>query len=358
MPKPVTDVQRATAEQVAKALPNARVPLPSPLRGTQSFVAVFGRVWRRPGLLAIELLWRWSVGIPLIWLAWRAASRALAGSLGSLSSLGNIDLLLRPAEAFAAISRELEILLPPLQPSLHWFVPLAIVLWTMASSLGRTCIWRRLDATLRPQYALAASLGLVRSLALLGTLAAWLWGTATAAEVAISRPAAAGEEPNLVLFTALAVGLTLLLFLLWAVTSWVLDAAPLFAMDTRANKPGERGPGFAWSLGRAFHARALRSKLIETNLVLGIVKVALLVLAMVFSASPLPFVSEETPAFLRTWWTFVGALFLVSLDLFHVVRRAAYLHLFRALTAPEAAVKTEADMTPEADTTFGTRAAS
>ena len=63
-----------------------------------------------------------------------------------------------------------------------------------------------------------------------------------------------------------------------------------------------------------------------------VICIALLVLAMVFSATPLPFSSVETQTFLTCWWIFVSLLWLVASDYFHVVRAAAYLSLHRALT--------------------------
>jgi hypothetical protein len=70
--------------------------------------------------------------------------------------------------------------------------------------------------------------------------------------------------------------------------------------------------------------------LIEINLVMGIVKVCLVVLALVFSACPLPFSSVETQEFLNWWWAGVGLFYVVFSDYFHVVRVAAYLRLWQA----------------------------
>ena len=319
-----------------------RAAKPVPVRGTQSFVGVFGQVWRRPGLLGLELLWRWGAGVPLLLLGWHAARRALAGVTPQFGKLDYADFLLKPAEAAAILGRALDVVLPPLKPIAYWVVPLGVIVWTVAAALGRTWTWRQLDPQLRPRPLLIGTFGLLRILVLLLVYAAWLWGMAGSEHLAILQPAQAGREPNLVLYTALAVGLTLLLFMVWSLTSWVLDAAPLFAMAMGSSGlPGEPpepeggGGSFRAAVHAAVCAPGLASKLIETNLVMGIIKVALLVLAMVFSASPLPFVSVETPAFLRSWWSFVGVLFVVSLDLFQVVRRAAYLQLFRALVTPE-----------------------
>ena len=71
-------------------------------------------------------------------------------------------------------------------------------------------------------------------------------------------------------------------------------------------------------------------KLIEINLVMGVVKVALVVLFMVFSATPLPFESVTTPAFLLWWTAGIGVLYFVASDFFHVARQVAYLELWQA----------------------------
>ncbi len=40
----------------------------APVRGTQSFVHTLGACWKRPSLTALEVLWRWSFGIPALML--------------------------------------------------------------------------------------------------------------------------------------------------------------------------------------------------------------------------------------------------------------------------------------------------
>ena len=78
----------------------------------------------------------------------------------------------------------------------------------------------------------------------------------------------------------------------------------------------------------------------EINLVMGIVKIALIVLAMVFSATPLPFESVATPEFLAWWWVGVRCCTLVASDFFHVARLVAYLELWRAYERVSCAVTT------------------
>ena len=133
----------------------------------------------------------------------------------------------------------------------------------------------------------------------------WLWVGALwcgfgavqwAANVTVLGPIAAGGEANLVGYFALGIVATLALFTLWAVVSWVLSVAPLLAML--------RGLGVGESLAAAFRLGQLKGKLVERNinLVMGIVKIALIVLAMVFSVTPLPFESVTTPELSAVWW--------------------------------------------------------
>jgi hypothetical protein len=88
--------------------------------------------------------------------------------------------------------------------------------------------------------------------------------------------------------------------------------------------------GAAASLSAAFCLGPLRSRLVEINFVMGIVKIALIVLAMVASASPLPFESVATPQFMAYWYAGVTVLYLLASDLFHVVRLVAYLELWKS----------------------------
>jgi hypothetical protein len=171
-----------------------------------------------------------------------------------------------------------------------------------------------------PTYGLLTLLKLSKLVAILGT---WMACWVLTLRVAVTAPVERHEDPNLVLLAAMMIGLTLLLFVAWSVTSWVLQVAPLIAMA--------RNVSVRKSIVMAIRApKALRSQLIETNLVMGIAKVALVVLAMVFSACPLPFSSVETQGFLTCWWIGVGVWWLLASDYFHVVRNVEVLRLLRA----------------------------
>ena len=69
-------------------------------------------------------------------------------------------------------------------------------------------------------------------------------------------------------------------------------------------------------------------KLVEINLVLGIVKLALIVVAMVFSAAPLPFSDELGGGALQMVSAASVVFYLVANDFFQVVRIRAFLEFW------------------------------
>ena len=292
-----------------------------PIRGTQSFLDTMARCWRRPSLLALELLWRWGLGIPAL-LLFFYEGRRIYDSV-SLAPTGIYQFSLQdPIVAAQIISAVVDVLLPPARALAIWLLPLLAVAWAFASGLGRMVVLRRYDPSLRRVPLLMVSMQLLRIATLGGSLVAWFaclhW---------IARSSLGGEEPNLVGYFAKAIYLSLGIFTLWAICSWVFSAAPLIAL--LENK------GIFASVSAALHfgsgsLRGLRGKLVEINLVLGIVKLCLVVLAMVFSATLLPFQSELAPSVFYLWWIFISILYLAASDFFQVTRLVAFMDLWRA----------------------------
>ncbi len=62
---------------------------------------------------------------------------------------------------------------------------------------------------------------------------------------------------------------------------------------------------------------------------MGIVKLALIVLAMVFSAAPLPFSDQLGPEALHVVWAGSTLFYLLASDYFHVVRLKGYVEFWR-----------------------------
>jgi hypothetical protein len=135
-------------------------------------------------------------------------------------------------------------------------------------------------------------------------------------------------EPNLVLYCALVIILSLGIFTVWALLSWVFSIAPLLALLD--------GLGVRGSLLRSLRLGPLRRQLVEINLVMGIAKIALVVLAMVFSATPLPFDDAVSGATLYVWWAAVTVLYLVASDFFQVARIVAFVELWAPAVRPTA----------------------
>jgi hypothetical protein len=306
----------------------------APVRGTQTFVYTLSSCWTRPSLTGLEVAWRWVIGVPtialVVWQLRAILERSTGGTL-DVARLGlDRRLMADPVGALSAdpmgaagkLVGALGVVLPDLEHLAAWMVPLLLVVWVVASSLGRTAVLKRADARLHTRPVTLMLLQAVRMVALTACFGTWLWCLGMASRMAIQTPIASGQEPNLVLYCAIVIVATIGLFVLWAAVSWVFSVAPLLAML--------RNLGPAASLAAAFRLGPLKAKLVEINLVMGIVKIALIVLAMVFSATPLPFESVTTPEFLAWWWCGVTVAYLVASDFFHVARLVGYLELWRA----------------------------
>jgi hypothetical protein len=291
------------------------------VRGTQSFVHTLSACWKRPSLTVLEVLWRWLYGVPALLVLRYEGLKILQETpvdYGALRSMTVLD----PMGSAGTVAKAMMALLPPMLNVALWLAPLLVVVWVAVSAVGRTVVMRRVDGRLHARLGTLIVLQAVRVVALVGSFLVWFWGMEWAAGLTVTGPIAVGGEPNLVGYFALAIVGTLVLFVAWAVVSWALAVAPLLAML--------RGLGVWGSLAAAFQVGPLKAKLVEINLVMGIVKIALLVLALVFSASPLPFESVTTPEFLFWWWMFVTGVYFVASDFFHVARQVAYLQLWRA----------------------------
>ncbi len=310
----------------------------APVRGTQSFVYTLTACWRSPALTALEVAWRWLYGIPALALVvWQGKKVLLAATSGTMdpASLGLDKTLLNdpvgalsadPLGAAGKFSHAIALVLPGLSHVAAWLLPLLVVAWVVISSLGRILVLRRADRALHARPVTLMVLQALRMAVLSAVFLAWYRGIEASGRFAIQAPVAAGTEPNLVLYCALVIVLSLGLFTLWGFVSWLLSMAPLLAMlEDR---------GALASLRAAAHLGPLKGKLVEVNLIMGIVKIALIVLAMVFSATPLPFQDVTTPEFLAWWWAGVTLLYLLWSDFFHVARLLAYLNLWRVFARP------------------------
>lgn len=271
-------------------------------------------------------MWRWCVGVVVLVLV-RLAFSSYGVEFGVDTTAVRDVSLFQPVAAINAVEGVGRTLWDHYRPGLSMLIPVAMVLWLVVAAVGRTAVLRRLDRGLRSRRFAMSVLGTLRAGWLAVVWAIWVYGVRLAVRVSITGPAARGAEPSIVLFCAMLIVGTLALYVLWGAVSWPLYLAPLLAMQL--------GLGPWGALKAALRSGAVRGKLIEINMVMNIVRIALVVLAMVFSASPLPFSSVETQTFLNCWWGGVGLVYLGMSDYFHVVRSAAYLSLWRAYNFSE-----------------------
>jgi hypothetical protein len=305
----------------------------APVRGTQSFVGTLSSCWRRPALTGIEVAWRWSFGAPaliLVMYKLLEALRAATGGTLNPARLGLDPVLLHdpvgalsadPMGAAGKFARAISLVAPGVEHFAVWLAPLLLVGWVVQSSVGRTMVLHRAEPTMKVRIGTVMGLQAIRIAALAAVFWGWFELVAWSSRTAVTGPIAEKMEPNLVLYCGMVIVFSLGLFTAWGFVSWVLGIAPLLAML--------KDLGVGASLRAAVRLGPVRGKLVEINLVLGIVKIALIVLAMVFSACPLPFETVETQAFLGWWWVGVGVLYLVASDFFHVARLVGYLDLWR-----------------------------
>ena len=271
--------------------------------------------WKHPSLLGWELLWRWGYAIPAVAILYHEGTSIAANVSLSQQSLSGLSLS-DPLGAGQQLTAAAAALTPLVAQAALWLGPLLAVAWAVASGLGRSAVLRRLDPALRPAPFTLILLQLLRIATLAAVCVGWYRAIGWAANTTLS-----GAAPNLVAWSAWVIFLSFGVFVFWALLGWIFSIAPLLAML--------QGTGVFRSLANSLRLGALTSKLVEVNLVLGIVRLALMVLALVFSAIPLPFEADMTGMALHAWWVLVTLLYLVASDFFQVARFAAFIQFWR-----------------------------
>jgi hypothetical protein len=280
----------------------------APLRGTQSLVGQMGWVFAHPSLTALEILWRWTFGLPFVIVALFEAIKILIALPPESAGLTTIDPQ-NPWVAAVQISNAWALYQPHVAAVLHWFLPGAALVWVVVSALGRSLLLKQMEPSLRFRpFGLIVLQAAWLALFVL-TCFCWLRSMQRVAAATIT-PAA---EPDLIGFSMGVIFLSLGFFTAWALASWAFSIAPLVMLLE------DRSPLSA--IGQSLRlGKPMTAKLVEINLVMGIVKLALLVLAMVLSAAPLPFSDQLGPDALHVVWAAATIFFLVASDYFQVVR--------------------------------------
>lgn len=287
------------------------------IRGTQTLVDQMGWVMRRPGLSLLEIGWRWLLGIPFLWICWTKWLEILAVLPPDSVGYDRIDSA-NPWIAVVQLGEIWDKYQPHVWGVVAWLAPAAALAWVVVSGVGRALVLRRLEPGVRFRPpALVVLQG--AWLALLG-LVFWLW-VECIHWIAATHIAANGEA-DLVGYSIWAIFVSLGLFTVWALVSWPVTIAPVLVLMEGRGPLGALRESFR--LGRIF-----TSKLVEINLVMGIVKIMIIVLAMVFAAAPLPFSDQLGPGALQVISAGSILFYLVANDYFQVVRLKSFLEFWR-----------------------------
>ena len=289
------------------------------VRGTQSLVQIQAQCWRRPWLIASELAWRWLFGIPALILLSVCARQLMAILYAAHTGIDDFSLQ-QPVMAAQIVRASYDAILPAALELARWLAPLLMVGWAIASGVGRAFVLRSLAPGSRLRPVSLSLLQLLRIVALAMTVYVWFAMVRWAAVRDIFH-VPAGTEPSVVEFAAWLICLSIGSFIVWALWSWVLSIASVLIVAGDRSLPS--------ALAASVRQGPLTMKLVEVNLVLGIVKLALTVLAMVFSAVPLPFETQMTGNALYLWWAAVGIWYLATSDFFQVARLAAFVEFWQ-----------------------------
>ena len=275
-----------------------------------------GWVLARPSLTLLEVAWRWLFGAPLGVVCWLESQKILAAVPPESAGLTSIDFT-NPWTAVIKLAAAWQYYQPPVVHVLAWLAPAAALAWIVISGLGRAIVLKRME----PQLPL-------RPLAMVFLQAAWLvvlaitcWAWWTSINWAAQTHIDVTGDPDLIGYTMWAIFLSLGYFTLWALVSWAVTMAPMLMLLEKRSALSALVASFR--LGKVF-----TSKLVEINLVMGIVKLMLIVVAMVFSSVLLPFSEEVGAGTLHLEWIVVAIFYFIASDYFQVVRLKGFIEFW------------------------------
>ena len=202
----------------------------APLRGTQSLVGYMGWVSDRPSLTALEVIWRWTFGIPLLLVCWKQWQQILAAFPLESSGFNAIDAQ-NPWVAIVQLTNVWTFYQPHVLVVLRWLLPAAALAWVAISGIGRNLVLKRMD----PRLPFRPVGMIVLQTAWLAMLAAVFWGWFRCMQWAAASHISANGEPDLVGFAIWTIILSLAFFTAWALISWALSIAPLLLLLERGS---------------------------------------------------------------------------------------------------------------------------
>lgn len=280
-------------------------------------------VIKRPSLTALEIAWRWAFGAPLLYVCYLQAQKILAVLPPETTGLDSLDIA-NPWLSAVKLGAAWEMYQPHVLHVLRWLGPTAALVWILLSGVGRNVVLKRME----PGTPFRPVAMITLQAAWLGVLVLTLWGWWTSINWAAARDVGNGSEPDLVAYAGWVIFLSIGFFAAWALVSWMVTIAPMLVLLERRSVVSALRESMR--LGKPF-----TSKLVEINLVMGIVTLALLVLAMVFSSVLIPFADQVGIGALHIEWGIVSLFYLIGSDYFQVVRLKQFVEFWRTFRGQE-----------------------
>lgn len=284
--------------------------------GTPSLSQVVRACWRCPGLLALELAWRWGYGIPALLLAAFECWRIYRVTRPALVAAG------LPQFSFTQVNQSayilagmMHVLKPVIAATAVWLLPLLGVGWALAFGFGRTTVLRRYEPGLPQRPWLLTLLQAVRLVALAATVALW-WQSI---QWAAFHTSDGGRVPDLMAYFGWVFLFSLVIFALWTLLSWLFYAAPLLLLL--------EGRDFATSLARSLRLGPWSGHLAQANLGISLIRLVLAALSIVLSALPVPLGLAGMGMYL--WWIVITGLYLVASAFLAVVRQGIFIEFWK-----------------------------
>jgi hypothetical protein len=287
------------------------------IRGTQTLVDQMGWMFRHPAVVASEVAWRWTFGIPFLLVCRARLQHILVTLTPQESGLSNINAQ-NPWIAAEQLSRAWWKYQPLIALELRWIAPIAVLAWLFISATGRNLALKLACPGIRFRPAGMIVLQAIW-LALFGGIC---WGWFRAVSWAAATHFRPGTEPDLIGFAIWLIFLSLGFFTVWALLGWMVSVAPVLMLLEKCSVASALR--LTLKLGRPF-----TSELVEIGMVMGIVNLALIVVAMVLSAAPLPFSDELGAGALHVVWAGAAVFYLIAHDYFQVVRLKCFVQFWK-----------------------------
>ena len=275
-----------------------------------------GWMLRHPAVVATEVGWRWLFGIPFLLVCRARLAHILTVLTPQESGLSNIDPS-NPWIAAGGFSRALVRYVPLVAHELCWLGPAAVLVWIIVSGIGRSLTMKIAEPGMR-----------FRPFAMMGLQTVWLaffgtvcWGWFHCVRWAAATHFVPNTEPDLIGFAIWLIFLSLGFFTVWALLGWIVSVAPVLMLE-------EDCSAFSALRTTARLGRPFTSELVEIGMVMGIVNLALMVVAMVLSAAPLPFSDQLGGDALHMVWAGATVFYLIAHDYFQVVRLKCFMRFW------------------------------